>query len=56
MNQPLATGVVTGNPVIDLERVNVTFGGEKNKTVALAETSLRIENGEFVALVGPSGC
>jgi NitT/TauT family transport system ATP-binding protein len=56
MNQVLATGVVPGNPVIDLERVNVTFGGEKNKTVALAETSLRIENGEFVALVGPSGC
>ncbi|MGK9054846.1 ABC transporter ATP-binding protein [Neorhizobium petrolearium] len=56
MNQALATGVVPGNPVIDLERVNVTFGGEKNKTVALAETSLRINNGEFVALVGPSGC
>ncbi|MFK0333697.1 ABC transporter ATP-binding protein [Rhizobium sp. NPDC090275] len=56
MNQPLATGIVPGNPVIDLERVNVTFGGEKNKTVALAETSLRIGNGEFVALVGPSGC
>ncbi|OHV82792.1 ABC transporter ATP-binding protein [Rhizobium sp. LCM 4573] len=56
MNQALATGVVPRNPVIDLERVNVTFGGEKNKTVALAETSLRIEKGEFVALVGPSGC
>src|SRR6201994_2546199 len=41
--------------VIDLERVRVTFGG-KNKVTALAETSLRIEHGEFVALVGPSGC
>jgi NitT/TauT family transport system ATP-binding protein len=56
MNQALATGIVPGKPVIDLERVNVTFGGENNKTVALTETSLRIENGEFVALVGPSGC
>lgn len=44
------------NHVIDLERVNVTFGSEQRKTVALAETSLRIGNGEFVALVGPSGC
>ncbi|TCQ97267.1 ABC transporter ATP-binding protein [Neorhizobium sp. JUb45] len=56
MNQALATDIAIRNAIIDLERVNVTFGGEKNKTVALAETSLRIENGEFVALVGPSGC
>lgn len=56
MNLALATGALPGNPIIDLERVNVTFGGEKNRTVALVETSLRIDNGEFVALVGPSGC
>jgi NitT/TauT family transport system ATP-binding protein len=56
MTVALATGAVPGHPIIDLEQVNVTFGGEKNRTVALAETSLRIENGEFVALVGPSGC
>lgn len=56
MTVSLATGKTSRNPIIDLERVNVTFGGEKNKTVALAETSLRIESGEFVALVGPSGC
>ena len=56
MNRTVAMGTAPRNPVIDLERVNVTFGGEKNKTVALAETSLRITQGEFVALVGPSGC
>ena len=56
MTSALATEIAVRNAIIDLERVNVTFGGEKNKTVALAETSLRIENGEFVALVGPSGC
>ncbi|MBD8664244.1 ABC transporter ATP-binding protein [Rhizobium sp. CFBP 8752] len=54
MTTPLATDA--RNPIIDLERVNVTFGSEKNQTVALTETSLRIMNGEFVALVGPSGC
>ncbi|MFN3833780.1 MAG: ABC transporter ATP-binding protein [Allorhizobium sp.] len=56
MTLTLATEIAVRNAFIDLERVNVTFGGEKNKTVALAETSLRIEKGEFVALVGPSGC
>jgi NitT/TauT family transport system ATP-binding protein len=56
MTNPLATGASPFNPIIDLERVNATFGGEKNRTVALAETSLRIHSGEFVALVGPSGC
>ena len=42
--------------VIELEKVGVTFGTAKNAVTALTETSLRIEHGEFVALVGPSGC
>ena len=42
--------------VIDLERVRVTFGQGDKQVTALAETSLRIDKGEFVALVGPSGC
>lgn len=56
MTIAFAPEIAVRNAIIDLERVNVTFGGENNKTVALAETSLRIENGEFIALVGPSGC
>lgn len=44
------------NNVIELEKVGVTFGAAKNAVTALTETSLRIEHGEFVALVGPSGC
>ncbi|NWJ26588.1 ABC transporter ATP-binding protein [Rhizobium sp. RM] len=56
MTIAFAPEIAVRNAIIDLEKVNVTFGGEKNKTVALAETSLRIENGEFIALVGPSGC
>ena len=42
--------------MIDLEKVGVTFGDSKHRVTALAETSLRIDHGEFVALVGPSGC
>jgi NitT/TauT family transport system ATP-binding protein len=42
--------------MIDLERVGVSFGAGANEVTALAETSLRIDHGEFVALVGPSGC
>ena len=44
------------NNVIELEKVGVTFGAAKNAVTALTETSLRVEHGEFVALVGPSGC
>jgi NitT/TauT family transport system ATP-binding protein len=40
-------------PLIELSDVSVRFGGG---TVALDRTDLRIEQGDFVALVGPSGC
>ena len=46
----------SGDNVIDLEKVGVSFGATKAVVTALAETSLRIAHGEFVALVGPSGC
>ena len=52
---PAQPAMPAGN-VIDLEKVRVTFGSDKNQVTALAETSLRITHGEFVALVGPSGC
>jgi NitT/TauT family transport system ATP-binding protein len=41
---------------VELEGAAVRYGrGEKTFT-ALAETSLRVVQGDFVALVGPSGC
>lgn len=43
-------------PLIELERVAVQFGKGEKAVRALDETSLRIEQGDFVALVGPSGC
>ena len=42
------------SPIIDLADVTVRYGA--NGTLALSSTDLRIEQGEFVALVGPSGC
>jgi NitT/TauT family transport system ATP-binding protein len=43
-------------PFIEFERATVTFGRGARAVQALAETSLRIGEGDFVALVGPSGC
>ncbi|GGX37280.1 nitrate ABC transporter ATP-binding protein [Pigmentiphaga litoralis] len=38
---------------IDLANVSLQYGGG---TIALDHTNLRIDKGDFVALVGPSGC
>ena len=38
---------------IDLANVSLQYGGG---TIALDHTDLRIDKGDFVALVGPSGC
>jgi NitT/TauT family transport system ATP-binding protein len=43
-------------PVIELEKVTITYGRGANAVNALAETTLDIGKGDFVALVGPSGC
>jgi NitT/TauT family transport system ATP-binding protein len=44
------------DPFVQLDRVTHTFGREGKQVHALAETNLRIGQGDFVALVGPSGC
>lgn len=41
--------------VVELENVSQTFGSGENAVHALRPTSLSIEAGELVALVGPSG-
>jgi len=49
---------VAGRPeaFVELEKVTHTYGRGERQVHALAETTLRIERGDFVALVGPSGC
>jgi NitT/TauT family transport system ATP-binding protein len=56
MNRSIDQPASRVDNVIDLEKVGVAFGASRNLVTALAETSLRISHGEFIALVGPSGC
>jgi len=41
---------------VELSQAAVSFGRGDKAVAALQETSLKIDDGEFVALVGPSGC
>jgi NitT/TauT family transport system ATP-binding protein len=41
---------------VELEKVTHTYGRGDKQVHALDETDLRIEQGDFIALVGPSGC
>jgi len=61
--QPIVPAAAASHPeptpaatAIELSRVSVTFGRGARAVPALAETSLRLAEGEFLALVGPSGC
>lgn len=47
---------MTPHPLIDLSDVTVRFRSANASTLALDHTDLRIDSGDFVALVGPSGC
>lgn len=42
-------------PFVELDRVSLRYGGDGG-TLALDQTSLSLEKGEFAAVVGPSGC
>jgi NitT/TauT family transport system ATP-binding protein len=41
---------------VDISDVTLTYGGGSSGTLALEHATLKIERGEFVAVVGPSGC
>lgn len=43
-------------PIIELESIGKTFEGDGQRVVAIDAVDLRVEEGEFVALIGPSGC
>lgn len=43
---------ITGSPVLNMERVNLTLGGHE----ILRDINVSIREGEFVCVVGPSGC
>ena len=41
---------------VELDAVDLRYGGEIDGTLALKGASLRVGKGEFAAVVGPSGC
>ena len=43
-------------PCIALDRVSLRFRSERGEVQALSDVSLRVAEGEFVALLGPTGC
>ncbi|WP_309080690.1 ABC transporter ATP-binding protein [Zhihengliuella sp.] len=47
---------MTDTALVDVENVGITFQTRKNTVEALREVDLKVNQGDFVALVGPSGC
>jgi NitT/TauT family transport system ATP-binding protein len=43
-------------PFVELQQVTHTYGRGDKKVRALDATDLKVEKGDFIALVGPSGC
>lgn len=56
LEAPVDDSALRPTPVIQLEKVTITYGRGENAVRALSETTLDIAKGDFVALVGPSGC
>jgi NitT/TauT family transport system ATP-binding protein len=60
MHAPLAAITLadepTAEPFVQLQDVTHTYGRQNRTVTALDNTNLKIEQGNFVALVGPSGC
>jgi NitT/TauT family transport system ATP-binding protein len=62
MSEPPNEGVIDAGPrpamkgFVDLDRVSLRYGEDGDGTLALQDTSMRVDSGEFVAVVGPSGC
>ena len=50
------TGKVERNNMLELESVTKTYTLGQQRIVAVNEVSLTIERGEFVAVMGKSGC
>jgi NitT/TauT family transport system ATP-binding protein len=53
---PAGAAVPRSEAFVELEGATVTYGRGPRGVHALAQTDLRVGQGDFVALVGPSGC
>lgn len=43
-------------PIIDTQRLSISYWSQNKRIEALQDISLTINAGEFVTLIGPSGC
>ena len=44
------------HPVIETDKLSLTFQTRDSPVFALSDVSLRVDRGDFVSLIGPSGC
>jgi NitT/TauT family transport system ATP-binding protein len=56
MHAPMPESQMIDNAFVELQQVTHTYGRGEKQVRALDATDLRIEKGDFIALVGPSGC
>jgi NitT/TauT family transport system ATP-binding protein len=54
--QQAKPAVVHPRPALELQDASVVFGNGDTAVTALSPTTLKMERGDFLALVGPSGC
>ncbi|QOR69348.1 ABC transporter ATP-binding protein [Ruania alkalisoli] len=47
---------MTISPIVELEQLGKVYPTRTGDVTALTDVDLRIDDGEFVAIVGPSGC
>lgn len=45
-----------GDPLVRIDKLNVTYRTDKSETVAVNDISFDIKKGELLSIVGPSGC
>lgn len=43
-------------PLLELKHVTFSYHSKSGETNALSDLSFQVEKGEFIAIVGPSGC
>src|SRR5436309_2256107 len=56
MHTPIPEPQTHADAFVELQEVTHTYGRGDKQVHALDATDLRIEKGDFIALVGPSGC
>jgi len=54
--QSTSSQSVASAPVIDIEKLSLTFETADGPVHALSDIDLEVNRGEFVSLIGPSGC